>query len=70
MEGKTSDTVYWQYDSRVTYSIVIIIIIIIMYEPTQQFSVTVGNVSTQRLSYWRWCIRRISNYEYLLVFLN
>ena len=32
MEGKTSDIVYWQYDSRVIYSI--IIIIIIMYEPT------------------------------------
>jgi hypothetical protein len=30
MEGKTSDIVYWQYDSRVTYPIIIIIIIIII----------------------------------------
>jgi len=61
MEGKASDIVYWQYDSRVTYSIIIIIIIIVivMYEQTQPFSVKVRNVSTQRLFYWRWCIRWI-----------
>jgi len=32
----------------------------IMYEPTQPFSLTVRNVSTQRLFFWWWCIRWIS----------